>query len=170
MHTISQGILDVALASKVTPAYNFVHPRPVQWDVLIKDVSNALSRENVVQESLPILPYEEWLSRLEAQVANATPDLIEQIVCLSWFARMSSNDSHHLYSQPAIKLADFFRGLKMSMNSAPGPETVREAAGGPMFATEKSQQISEEIAHLPPLSEVDASMWIKYWKTTGFIH
>ncbi|PPQ75729.1 hypothetical protein CVT24_002582 [Panaeolus cyanescens] len=150
MHTISQGILDVALSQDITAAYNFVHPKPVQWEILIKHVNSALVQQSIVKEQLSVVPFGEWLAKLEVQVSNATSNLIERI--------------------PAIKLVDFFRGLNASISAASATGPVTEAAGGPLFATKKAQQISEGIANLPPLSDEDASLWIKYWKSTGFIN
>jgi hypothetical protein len=148
MHTISQGIIDVVLSPDATAAYNFVHPRPVEWDGLISQVNDALLQQEVVKERLPIVKYEEWLSLLEAQASSATAELIEKL--------------------PAIKLIDFFRSLKLSMDAGTSGK-VKEAAGGPMFSTAKAQQISKAMADLPKLSREDASLWIKYWKSTGFL-
>ncbi|KAF9044199.1 putative aminoadipate reductase [Panaeolus papilionaceus] len=149
MHAVSRGILDVALSPAVTSAYNFVHPRPVEWNILFKYVNNSLVRQGVVNDALSLASYEVWLSQLEMRVSKATTELIDQI--------------------PAIKLIDFFRGLKLSLDTAPAMKGVREATGGPMFSTKAAQKISEEIACLTPPSEHDAMLWIGYWQSTGFI-
>ncbi|KAF9044190.1 hypothetical protein BJ165DRAFT_1479638 [Panaeolus papilionaceus] len=150
MHAVSRGILDIALSSEVTPAYNFVHPRPIEWEALVQHIGNALVHYGLTSSPLPLVSYDDWLFLLEVRVLSATPELMQQM--------------------PAIKLFDFFCGLKPSMVDGPALDgAVKKARCSATFATYKAQQISEEIAYLPPLSSDDVSLWVRYWKSVGFI-
>ena len=55
---------------------NVVHPRPTSWDVILRGVHQELG------ESLPIIPMQEWVGKLEELGKNPTPDDLKQVVSL----------------------------------------------------------------------------------------
>lgn len=64
------------------PVLHLVHPYTVPWTVISETASKVLE--------VPIIPYNEWLSRLQDAVRN------------------SSNDSDAPKHNPALKLIDFY--------------------------------------------------------------
>ncbi|KAL1690001.1 hypothetical protein GGG16DRAFT_103377 [Schizophyllum commune] len=89
MDAVAGTVLDATFSqSALRPSHNVVHPRPVQWSQMIKHVQNSL--KTVLQRDVPIVPFAEWFSKLEA-LANQ-PDLSAKDV-------------------PGVKLLEFFRGI-----------------------------------------------------------
>ena len=81
MNVVSQAILDVALSSQVpTIALNIVHPRPSQWSTIIRAIGDALHHAGVTQEIIPLIPFSEWLGRLEQRSEGADADDMAKIV------------------------------------------------------------------------------------------
>jgi hypothetical protein len=74
MHAASKAILDVAF-TKEQPAIalNIVHPRPVDWLTIMRDVSDALLATKVTSKALPLVPFGEWFEALEerAKIGDA---------------------------------------------------------------------------------------------------
>lgn len=75
MDAVAETVLDL-IVSKEEPAplLNVVHPRPVLWHDVYANVDAALGTH------LPFVPYDVWISKLEALSANATPKDLEDIV------------------------------------------------------------------------------------------
>ncbi|KAL1718563.1 hypothetical protein EV715DRAFT_291171 [Schizophyllum commune] len=89
MDAVAGTVLDATFSqSALRPSHNVVHPRPVQWSQMIKHVQNSL--KTVLQRDVPILPFAEWFTKLEA-LANQ-PDVSAKDV-------------------PGVKLLEFFRGI-----------------------------------------------------------
>ncbi|KAL1699760.1 hypothetical protein EV121DRAFT_295858 [Schizophyllum commune] len=89
MDAVAGTVLDATFSqSALRTSHNVVHPRPVQWSQMIKHVHNSL--KTVLQRDVPILPFAEWFTRLEA--AANQPDVSAKDV-------------------PGIKLLEFFRGI-----------------------------------------------------------
>jgi thioester reductase-like protein len=150
MHAVAKAILDVGFAEEQpTIALNIVHPRPVEWSTVMRDVSDALLAAKVTSEFLPLLPFGEWFEALEGRAKAA--------------------DLHDLNSIPAIKLLDFFRML--SSADAVVRESGRkdmQVGGLAAFSTDKSQAASPTINDLPLVSADDAQRWVGYWSAKGF--
>ncbi|KII90242.1 hypothetical protein PLICRDRAFT_40443 [Plicaturopsis crispa FD-325 SS-3] len=148
MHAVSQGVLDIAFTqSTPPPAINLVHPSPVEWNFVMKTISQTLS-EVLHIDSLPLSPFGQWFTKLEARAKNATEDDIKRI--------------------PAIKLLEFFRALSSTDKGirASGRTDV-EAAGMAPLAIEKLRATSPSMATLQPLGVDDVQSWIHYWASTG---
>jgi len=78
---VSGAILDVALGKDKPPiAINVVHPRPVEWEALMKPISDALFAKNITREPLPLIPSAEWYHRLEKHAVNANEETIKRVV------------------------------------------------------------------------------------------
>jgi hypothetical protein len=88
MHAVAQAILDVALSSetRTQPALNVVHPRPVTWASVILAVNDALVKEEVVKERLPIVEFSKWFELLETKARdNLSTKHMSDIVCIGPF-------------------------------------------------------------------------------------
>ena len=136
---------------------HLAHPRPVPWRTIISPLSTALS--------LPIVPYAEWCSLLEASSPHHNHD-----------HHINSNGNADADSEvelmrqnPALKILEFFLDAraKMSLPKNGSPE----AMGLPMLdvahALEAAPSLREET--LPQLSADDVERWIGYWRRVGAI-
>ncbi|KAL4071516.1 hypothetical protein V8B97DRAFT_1960480 [Scleroderma yunnanense] len=149
---VSGAILDVALGDNQPPtAINLVHPRPVEWEALMKPISKALTAKNITTEPLPLIPAAEWYHRLEIQAVDADEAKIKRV--------------------PAIKLLTFFRSFAQGsqhsdgMNGEQGNDANAVAFD---FSTEVAERESKTMRELPRLSESDATRWVDYWESVGF--
>ncbi|KAG6371190.1 hypothetical protein JVT61DRAFT_9812 [Boletus reticuloceps] len=147
---VASAILETAFAKEAPPpALNIVNPRSAPWAEIIAFVRRAiLKRKALAEEDLPIVPFGEWFVLLERKAEKATEDDLAKI--------------------PAIKLLEFFRAL------ARGDETIRsmgidttEAAGMTNFSITKAQGVSETMANMRAIGEVEADAWVGYWVGKG---
>jgi hypothetical protein len=83
IHAVSNAILDVAFSDEQSlTALNIVHPRPVEWSTVMRDVREALLAAKVNSEILPLVPFEEWLKQLEGRAEIADVHDISSIVSI----------------------------------------------------------------------------------------
>ncbi|KAK7056358.1 hypothetical protein VNI00_002912 [Paramarasmius palmivorus] len=119
---------------------HIVHPRPVTWNSLLTPIAEDLQ--------LPLVPVEEWLTRLEHLNASSNP----------------------LYSQkiPALALLDFYR---LRMRNV-GPQATSESLGMlPVVASKKGISASTTLSSpdVPQLGVSHVKAWLKYWKQMEFL-
>ncbi|KAL1660867.1 hypothetical protein GGF50DRAFT_118539 [Schizophyllum commune] len=89
MDAVAGTVLDATFSqSALRPSHNVVHPRPVPWSQMIKNVQKSL--KTVLKRNVPVVPFSEWFTKLEA-LANQ-PDVSAKDV-------------------PGVKLLEFFRGI-----------------------------------------------------------
>lgn len=103
------------------------HPKPVAWNALFKYISATLGVE--------LVPYSDWLSRLQA------------------------SETHKAVGQnPALRLLDFYK-------SVPTESKSTEAAGLPILATDAARKVSHTLGdeNLRPVGPEDAKKWLDYW-------
>lgn len=103
---------------------------------------------------LPIVPWSEWLARLEAQ--------------------SSAGDSHSSIARiPALKLLPFYRRLAASDTAVRESERAThgssevEAVGFVRIATDKMQALSPTLRNLAPMDADHPKRWIAYWHSRG---
>ncbi|KAI6017887.1 putative aminoadipate reductase [Pisolithus marmoratus] len=143
MDAVSGAILDVSLSDEELPiAVNLVHPRPVEFEAIMKPISDALFEKNITKERLPLLHSAEWFRRLEKQAVNANEERIRQV--------------------PAIKLLDYLRTFDQQSS---GEDTSVLAVS---FATDTAERVSKTMKALPPISRSDAMRWVEYWVSVGW--
>jgi len=150
MHAVSKAILDVAFSDEQPPiALNIVHPRPVEWSTVMRDVRDALLAAKVSSEALPLVPFGEWFEQLEGRAKIA--------------------DERDISVMPAIKLLSFFRMIS-SADATVRKSGRRDVEGGGFatFSTEKSQAASPTLNNLQQISTDDARQWVGYWSSKGF--
>ncbi|KAI5827846.1 acetyl-CoA synthetase-like protein [Schizophyllum commune Tattone D] len=89
MDAVAGTLLDAAFSqSTLLPSHNIVHPRPIQWSQMIKNVQHSL--KTVLQRDVSVVPFQDWFAKLEATASQ--PDVSAQDV-------------------PGVKLLEFFRGM-----------------------------------------------------------
>ncbi|KAF8521638.1 hypothetical protein BU17DRAFT_87898 [Hysterangium stoloniferum] len=132
LHTAATAIIELRHAKH--DFAHIVHPRPVTWRSIVSHLAGALH--------VPIIPYNEWLSRLEA----------------------SPKTDEALHRNPALHLIDFYKA------SAPrsGFKNVhdREAMGFAMYET-TTTVVDAPCLHpstLPQLGRDEVLLWVDYWK------
>jgi NAD dependent epimerase/dehydratase family enzyme len=58
---VAKSIIDVILSEdRLPPTFNLVHPRPVPWSVVVEGINQSM-----VDAPLPIVPFDEWLAKIE---------------------------------------------------------------------------------------------------------
>ncbi|CAL1703601.1 unnamed protein product [Somion occarium] len=142
MDTTARTIVEVVLSpSPLPPVLNVVNPRPVPWNQVFKDISQSISQDG---PSIPIVPFEDWLTKLEALSSNVT--------------------AKDLADTPAIKLLRFLRSLSPTV-----PTASSEAGGLPTFSTKKTQDISTALRTNLLIDKEQVESWIAFWKERSFI-
>jgi hypothetical protein len=72
MHAVSKAMLDVGFTEAQPPVVlNIVHPRPVEWPTITRDVNDALLAANVTTDILPMVPFAQWFEELEGRAKTA---------------------------------------------------------------------------------------------------
>ncbi|KAL6302718.1 hypothetical protein BKA93DRAFT_736353 [Sparassis latifolia] len=144
MDAVARATVDAILHPQPPECINVVHPRPVLWPQILSAVNNELGL------NLPVVPLEDWVSKLESTAEDASAKDLDNI--------------------PAIKLLEYFRSLTAFENHAKdAKEGEIEVGGLPVFETAKAQSISPALDSLQPLGEEDAKAWIRYWRSKKFI-
>ncbi|KAF9238231.1 putative nonribosomal peptide synthetase, partial [Melanogaster broomeanus] len=151
---VATSILDIAFAIEAPPsALNVVNPQGAPWTHVMSSIRDAiLKQKSLGSEELPMVPFKDWLALLEKKAEGAT--------------------SEDLVNIPAIKLLEFFRSMARS-DEGPGAhwaQTVNLEAGGmASFSTAKSQLVSKTISEMQPVGAAEASSWVQYWISKGFL-
>ncbi|KAG1898169.1 uncharacterized protein F5891DRAFT_956098, partial [Suillus fuscotomentosus] len=148
-HAVSNAILDVAFAEEEPPiAVNLVHPRPTVWKTLMQPIADALVEHKATSYPLPLVPFSEWLEKLELSAKDLHQETMDCI--------------------PAIKLLNFMRSMAQSdIAIRASREMGSEAGGMTLFATAIAECISPTMKELKSLSSADAAQWVDYWEAMG---
>jgi hypothetical protein len=133
LHVAASAIIELRHTS--SEFVHIVHPRPVPWEVVIGHVSDALK--------VPVIPYDEWLIRLEA----------------------SPKTDEALHHNPALHLTDFYRASAVPKDMQRVQD--REAMGMAMYETTMTIADAPSLSpsQLAQLGREDVEGWIGYWKT-----
>lgn len=139
MDIIANASIDLMFSPSPAPeVVNFVHPYTVPWNFVFTSVKNTLGGD------LPLVPYNEWLAKIDDAVVNASGDDFERI--------------------PGIKLQQFFHGF-----SAEALFDGGEAGGPPSFDTTVARRYSRTLEEVMPLDERQIALWIQYWRDQSFL-
>ncbi|KIJ27510.1 hypothetical protein M422DRAFT_190942, partial [Sphaerobolus stellatus SS14] len=130
VHTAASALIELRHSPSVFA--HLVHPRPVKWKAVIVYLSNILQ--------LPVVSYEEWLTRLQAASTQELPE-----------------------SHPARQLLDFYETAVPPNGSE---DIMREAMGLPMYATNNIVADCPSVSpeHLSTLNPEDVGRWVEYWR------
>ena len=75
--TVCHATTDMMLSLRVEPSpeiVNVVHPHPVSWNFIFEGIRDAL------HDHIPLVPFHDWLSKIEAKAVNATANDLNDIV------------------------------------------------------------------------------------------
>lgn len=168
MNTVSQAVLDIGLSVKApTIALNIVHPRPSRWSAIIESIADALHRTGITQDVVPLVPFSEWLGRLEQRSQGA--DAVDMANIVSVMTLYVHSVTNELF-QPAIKLLDFFRGMVTMDEGVRQSGRTDMEVGLATLSTIKSQAASKAMAEVQSIGKDDAQLWVKYWASKGFFN
>ena len=137
LHVAASAIIELRHTS--SSFVHIVHPRPVPWEVVIGHVSDALG--------VPVIPYDEWLTRLEA----------------------SPKTDEDLHRNPALHLTDFYQASAAPKDIRRAQD--REAMGMAMYETTVTAAEAPSLrqSRLTQLGREDVENWIGYWKNKGVL-
>ena len=169
-HAVSDAILDIAFADEEPPiAANLVHSRPVTWASLMQSIRDTLYQRHLTSSPLPLIPFSEWVTRLDVCAVDSSEANIRRVVSFS----IDDDGARSTIWQPGIKLLNFMRSLgeadeeirRQVAASDPMDQSLEtvEAVGFTSCATEVALRVSETMRTLEPLSAVDAARWVDYW-------
>lgn len=120
------------------------HPRPVHWNSIMNPISKALH--------LPLVPYAEWLARLEkSRFTIKTPSDVEEMK----------------HRNPAWSLIDLFRSMKAHRSEAPWRRAAGQTVLDMSHSLSAAPCLSEE--NLPELNGEDAINWLQFWRRIGVL-
>ncbi|KAI0750820.1 hypothetical protein C8Q80DRAFT_1268136 [Daedaleopsis nitida] len=95
---------------------------------------------------VPLVPYDVWLAALEKDAPN----------------KEGRRKIQAMRANPALQFMDCFRSRVETQEG-------REPLGLPYLSTERARSVSETLANMPELGEVDARQWITAWRASGFL-
>ncbi|EIW83469.1 acetyl-CoA synthetase-like protein [Coniophora puteana RWD-64-598 SS2] len=128
----------------IPPVLNLVHPHPAAFLELVEAMRDAVAAKKRLlskDDDLPLVSYDEWLSRLE--------DLEKGQVHWAGGKKLSE--------VPALKIIDFLRNL----TCADGNKNK--------FSTDQIEHVVPSLRELRPLGKGDAKAWVEYWVDFGFL-
>jgi hypothetical protein len=169
MDAVSKCIVELIFHNKrLPPVLNVVHPRPTDWNTVIKLIGDALVLQKKLYSPLTLISFQEWFYVLKARAkaANQENKIELRIVRLNFFS-FGSFKKYDL-AQPGVKLLDFFREMSEGdLKVATEGQLDTEAGGLTNFSTSKIQSISKAMRDLESLVPEDIERWVKYWDAAG---
>jgi len=122
-----------APATEQNPTFvHLIHPKPVKWSSLARIIASRLK--------VDILPYSQWLERLED--AGKAVENAEQKIS-------------------ALRILPFYKGMLQCLDA---PDC--EAFGMVEIETKQAVRLSKTLADpgLAQLGEEDVNRWLSYWR------
>ncbi|KAE9396160.1 acetyl-CoA synthetase-like protein [Gymnopus androsaceus JB14] len=151
MDAVCSALLDVGFNRESVPiAVNVVHPKPVSWTSVYESIRSALIQEkHLSSDSLPLVPYHEWVDAVERHARNPTEKNTTNI--------------------PAVKLIDFYR-LQSNVDDTlrNSGQSTFESAGLTSLRTTNVEKLSKKMRTLQPLDDTIVKKWVSYWIDAGF--
>jgi len=151
MNTVSDCITELTFQDQRLPSVlNIVHPRPTEWNTVIRLIGDALVLQRKLESPLTFVSFQEWFSILETHAQSADQNALRI---------------------PAIKLLDFFRQISTGdLQVATNGQLDAEAGGSAKFSTLKTREISKAMRELKPLGSEEIKRWVKYWDGAGLFN
>src|ERR1700734_738249 len=87
MDAVSDCIIELAFHNqRLPPVLNIVHPRPIEWNTIIKLINDGLVLQKKIATPLPLVSFQEWFSNLEGPTQSADQAVELKIVCPFFFS------------------------------------------------------------------------------------
>ncbi|KAJ6458386.1 hypothetical protein C8R47DRAFT_1203181 [Mycena vitilis] len=127
----ARAIIDMLEFTSSTQIVHLINPRPVSWSILAKVIADNFG--------VPVVPYAEWLAKLES--ASQIPETPK--------------------SFRAPRLMPFFRAQN-------GRTAAAEAFGFPKMVSTNAVTASQSLRFTNcQLGEKDVKEWLRYWRSVG---
>lgn len=152
MDDVADRIIDTVLNyhKRSPPAVvNIIHFNPIPWTFIQSHVSDALYETGVTPEKLPLVPYNEWFSKLD-DAAQSSPGLHNLVRTTVPFIRFDV--IYGSFIQPAAKMLGFYRQLDLQSTILSLGQGLRTGS----FST--SFELDDQIG------QSDAQKWVRFWK------
>lgn len=121
-----------------------IHPRAAKWHDLILPISQWISENCKPIEPIELVPYEQWVQKLNKQIEDGTPENLG-----------------------AAKLLDFYSNQSPQFGLHTSVVEGYEAMGVTRLITKDSEVESQRLKDLTPLNQDDAIGWLTFWKKMG---
>ena len=83
MDAVSDCITELAFQNRRLPSVlNIVHPRPTEWNSIIKLIGDALVLHKKLDSPLVLVSFQEWFSILEAHAQSSNQAEEDRIVSI----------------------------------------------------------------------------------------
>ena len=177
---VAAAVLDIAFADSAPQSLNIVNPQRARWSDIMSSIRSAiLEQKSLHSDRLTIVPFVEWVVRLEQKAAIASSeDLVEIVSLPSYGSYLWCLHRHlhgmltlgHLSSKPALKLLEFFRTMARSddeLSQTQSSGSAFEAGGLADFSTTEAQRVSYTVLKMQPVGETEVRTWIQYWISKG---
>lgn len=83
---VAAAVLDVAFAESAPQSLNIVNPQRPRWSDVISSIRDTIvEQKSWHQDCLIIVPFVEWVIRLEKKTSAASPEDLVNIVSLLTF-------------------------------------------------------------------------------------
>lgn len=140
LRTAATAIIDFRFAQ--SGIVHLAHPYPTTWNAVFRPIADALG--------VPLVPYSDWLDRLEADLADPLKTEVEAAT-----------------ANPALRLISMFRPFRDGAH----PSEAREAMGLPKLQTSEAVKYSPALRRdtLKSLGQSDALRWVQYWQKAGLL-
>ena len=112
---------------------HLIHPKPVPWNSLIRPIAEELQ--------VPLVPYQEWLNALQAEIHDTLE--IDQ-----------------LRQNPALRLVEFYKHAPVNKD--------REPLGIARLSFEKALEVAPAL-NMSQLGVEHARRWVAAWRASGFL-
>ena len=81
MDAVSDCVTELAFQNRRLPTVlNIVHPRPTEWNTIVKLIGDALVFQKKLDSPLGLVSFQEWFSILEAHAESSNPEEEVRIV------------------------------------------------------------------------------------------
>jgi hypothetical protein len=111
---------------------HLTNPKPAAWNVIFRDIASTLK--------VDLVPYSDWISRLEASETDGVGE-------------------PHI----AVRLLSFFKAVPVEGNTEAGGIPRLDITA----ARRVSPTLNDE--NLKPVGLEDVKKWLNYWKSAGLI-
>ncbi|KAH8105214.1 male sterility protein-domain-containing protein [Cristinia sonorae] len=160
--TVSQAMIE--MRDSPFTVHQLEHPRPVHWNAVMHPIARTLH--------LPLVPYAEWLGRLErsgrslktqarSKHSNEHGESDEQS------ENLNESEEETKRKNPAWTLVAFFRGIRPHRSQTPWRTAVGQTVFGMEHALSQAPCLREE--RLARLGGEDAVKWLEFWRRVGVL-
>ncbi|THH29826.1 hypothetical protein EUX98_g4377 [Antrodiella citrinella] len=125
----------IAMRDSDERVLHLVNPNPVPWKTFLEPLAEAMN--------VSLVPYDQWLYALGECLKDTSLTEVE-----------------NMQRNPALRLLDFYRGLRV--------DDELEPLGLVRLETTKGVQVAPSLQEMP-LSQAQAERWMASWRSSGFV-